>query len=258
MLRWRIFSGAIALLVVIAGAAHAQFPAEGNPAAASRPKPPKSAFGAPPGAIPLSKSEKVWIDPKRKAVFLNGTVVLREGPPIEMLACPVGTKEHESIIAIDAKPSTVHAGLLAVKAEEGSPVQVEPKYVPASGTVVDVIIEWKDADGTKHKARGQDWVRHIRTRKALEHPWVFAGSGFWTDETSGREHYHGDSGDFICVSNFQTATLDLPVPSSQANADLLYEAFTEKIPPTGTAVRLVLVPRIPPMPDVGAKDEDDE
>ncbi len=244
----------VALTLAGASAALAQFPAEGNPDADSRTKPPKSAFGAPPGAVPLSRTEKVWIDPKRKAVFLNGTVVLRDGPPIEMLACPVGTKEHESIIAIDAKPSTIHAGLLAVKAEEGEPVQIEPKYVPASGTIVDVIIEWKDADGVKHKARGQDWVRHIRTRKPLEHPWVFAGSGFWTDETSGARHYHGDSGDFICVSNFQTATLDLPVPSSQANADLLYEAFTENIPPKGTSVRVVLIPRLAPMPDVKEKE----
>jgi hypothetical protein len=93
-------------------------------------------------------------------------------------------------------------------------------------------------------------VRHIRTKKSLDHPWVFAGSGFWKDDTSGQEHYHGDSGDFICVSNFQTATLDLPVPSSQANSDLLYEAFTENIPPKGTAVRVVLMPRIPPMPAI--------
>lgn len=251
MQRRRLFLCVLGM-TIFAGAASTlgQFRAEGNPAVAARAKPPKSAFGPPPGAVPLSKTENIWIDPKRKAVFLSGTVVMRDGPPIEMLACPVGTKEHESIIAIDARPSTVHAGLLAVKAEEGEPVQIEPEYVPASGTVIDVIIEWKDADGKKHKARGQDWVRHIRTREALAHPWVFAGSGFWKDETTGKEHYHGDSGDFICVSNFQTATLDLPVPSTQANADLMYEAFTENIPPKGTAVRVVLLPRLLPMPEV--------
>jgi len=48
----------------------------------------------------------------------------------------------------------------------------------------------------------------------------------------------------ICVSNFATATLDLPVPSSQDNAGLLFAAFTENIPPIGTRVRMILVPRV--------------
>ena len=37
--------------------------------------------------------------------------------------------------------------------------------------------------------------------------------------------------------------MDLPVPSSQSNDALLYHAFTEKIPPIGTRVRMVLTPK---------------
>ncbi|MEX0978835.1 MAG: YdjY domain-containing protein, partial [Pirellulales bacterium] len=55
--------------------------------------------------------------------------------------------------------------------------------------------------------------------------------------------YLAESGDFICVSNFPSAMLDLPVKSSQANESLLYEAFTDRIPPVGTRVRLVLTPK---------------
>jgi hypothetical protein len=102
---------------------------------------------------------------------------------------------------------------------------------------------WKDPDGKNHKVRGQEWVKHIPTKKAMPYDWVFAGSGFWFDEQTKENHYEGDAGDFICVSNFPTATLDLPVPSSQATANLLFEAFTQNIPPTGTKVRLVLAPR---------------
>jgi hypothetical protein len=69
---------------------------------------------------------------------------------------------------------------------------------------------------------------------------VFAGSGFWTDPANGERFYQGDGGDLICVSNFPSATLDLPVPSSQANDSLPFEAFTESIPPRGTPVRLIL------------------
>ena len=44
---------------------------------------------------------------------------------------------------------------------------------------------------------------------------------------------------FSCVSNFPTAMLDLPIASSQANEALLFETFTERIPPRGTPVELI-------------------
>jgi len=67
----------------------------------------------------------------------------------------------------------------------------------------------------------------------------FGGSSFFLDEETKKQVYQAESGDLVCVSNFPTATLDLPVESSQANADLEFEAFTERIPPVGTLVRLI-------------------
>ena len=75
----------------------------------------------------------------------------------------------------------------------------------------------------------------------MEYDWVFAGSGFWKDD-DGKEHYKANGGDLICVSNFETAMLDLPISSSQANAELQFEAFTERIPPLGTPVIIILEP----------------
>ncbi len=235
------------------------FPSVGSGAgdeapAAAAAKTPKSPFGPPPGAIALSKTEKIWVDMKQHAVIVDGRMALREGPPIEMFACPAGTKEHESVVAVDAKARTVHAALLAAGAKAGHTVQLDP-YKPATGSTIDIIVEWMDADGRRHRTPAQHWVRHVATGKHLEHPWVFAGSGFWVDEMTGAQMYKGDSGDFICVSNFDTATLDLPIHSSQANADLLYQAFTERIPPRGTPVRLVLLPRMHEMPDVKEEEK---
>ncbi len=87
-------------------------------------------------------------------------------------------------------------------------------------------------------------MRNVQTGKPMEYPWVFAGSGFWTDESTGEKSYLAESGDFICVSNFPSAMLDLPVESSQATGNLLYEAFTSHIPPLGTRVRMVLTPKL--------------
>ncbi|MCP3692396.1 MAG: hypothetical protein GY917_09400, partial [Planctomycetaceae bacterium] len=76
------------------------------------------------------------------------------------------------------------------------------------------------------------------------------------DQTTGKRHYYGDGGDFICVSNFPSAMLDLPVESSQANSSLTFVANTENIPPMGTPVRLVLMPRIAKkMPPSAGKPE---
>ncbi len=61
---------------------------------------------------------------------------------------------------------------------------------------------------------------------------------------TGEQLYEADAtGELICVSNFPTATMDLPIPSSADAGDLLFEPFTERIPPKGTHVRLVLRPR---------------
>jgi len=198
---------------------------------------------APDGLVRISKEHDTWLDTKRKAVVIDGTVCLREGQ-LEMFACPKGTKEHESVISLNCLPEEVHAGLLAVGAKPGRPVKFDPKYEPATGDIVDVYVQWKDEKGEKHQVRAQEWIEHAPTKKPMPFDFVFAGSGFWTDEESGKKHYQANGGDFICVSNFPTAMLDLPVESSQANSDLLFHAFTEKIPPKGTKVRVVLAPRI--------------
>ena len=197
----------------------------------------------PPGMKRLMPDYDVWIDPKNKRVVVDGTVCLREGQ-LEMFACPKGTKEHESIVAVDTKAYAVHAGLLALGAQVGTPVEFQPKYKPATGTEIDVSVVWLDRNGVAHNDRAQDWVRNVKTGKAMESPWVFAGSGFWFDEVTKTKHYLAETGDFICVSNFPSAMLDLPVESSQGNDDLLFDAFTERIPPLGTRVRLVLTPKL--------------
>jgi hypothetical protein len=175
-----------------------------------------------------------------------------------MFACPKGSKEHESVIAVRSNAQLVHAGLLAVGAIAGHPVQFNPKYAPATGTTIDILVLWQDDQG-KHKVRAQEWVKDSKTGEEMKYDWVFGGSAFWTDETTGEKFYHADGGDFICLSNFSTATLDLPIESSQANDALLFSAFTERIPPRGTKVRLVLIPRLDkkekdaPRPDVSDK-----
>jgi len=205
------------------------------------PEPPK--LPPPEGAKAMPKPNRTWVDEEQGVVYVDGYVSLREGM-LEMFACPAGTKEHESIVAVYSWAQVVHAALLALGAETGSPVQFNPEFKPPTGTEIDIEVRWLDESGEWQSIKAQEWVRDLSTDKPMTHPWVFAGSGFWKDEQTGDEHYLAEAGDFICVSNFTTATLDIPAESSQVNDGLMFESLTEKIPPLGTPVRLVLKPRL--------------
>ncbi|NBW95218.1 MAG: hypothetical protein EBR28_00440 [Planctomycetia bacterium] len=187
----------------------------------------------------LSPAEEVWVDRNRGEVVVGGRIALDRGP-IEFFACPEGTKEHESIVATRASARLIHAALLAVGLVPGKPVSFDPAYVAASGPRVRIRIRWKAADGTTNTIDARTWVRDVRTDKPLDADWVFAGSSFWTDPADGTEYYQADGGDLVCVSNFPTAMIDLPVESSQSNEALLFEAFAGRVPPRGTSVEMVL------------------
>ena len=209
---------------------------------------PKGAKAAPteaplPGLKRLAPNAEVWLDPEKKQLVMRGEVVLRRGP-LELFACLKRTKEHEAIVAVDTKAYIVHAGLIACGAEVGNPAKFQPEFTPARGTEIEVWVEWVDAAGKKQRVDAREWIKDVKTGKAMAYPWVFGGSGFWTDPQDGKQYYQAEDGDFICISNFPSAMLDLPVESSNANTALMFEAFSDRIPPDKTKVLIYLVPKI--------------
>ncbi|XZE52171.1 YdjY domain-containing protein [Planctomycetaceae bacterium SH139] len=201
----------------------------------------EKAFSSPVGGTRLAPDARLWLDAEKRRLIVDGYVSLSEGP-LEMFACPAGTKEHESVVAVLSQSKHIHAGLLALGAVQGTPVSFVPEYRPATGQRIAIWVLWRDAQGMPQKAKAQSWVQQTGTEKELDQDWVFGGSSFWRDPESGREFYQADSGDLICVSNFSTATLDLPAESSQSSGSLVYSAFAERVPPRGTPVRLVMLP----------------
>ena len=192
--------------------------------------------------IRLDAKAPLWIDKARKRVVMIGKVCLREGQ-LEMFACPEGTKEHESVLSVPVAAERVHAALLLMGAEPGTPVEFAPEYKPATGSEIDISLYWTDESDKRRSAWAQEWVRDARTGKALRHPWVFVGSRFWRDEQTGKELYLANMGELICVSNFPNAMLDLPIESSDKAGQLLFTPYTERIPPLDTPVTIVLTPK---------------
>lgn len=203
--------------------------------------------------IRLSPDHEVWIDKVNKRVILGGQIALREGQ-LEMFACLVKTKEHESVVAVNSKAFLIHAGLVAIGAEPGHPAQFRPVYRPATGTEVEITAYWSDEQGRRQQIRAQEWLKNVKTGKPMVENWVFAGSGYWTDRETGQKYYQAEEGDLICVSNFATAMLDVPIESTATNAALLFEANSAKIPDRGRRVSLVLTPKLKDLPAVRGDD----
>lgn len=218
----------------------------------------------------------VWIDPVERVLIVVGEICQTD-VPLELFACRRGSKEHESIVVTTAPAYLLHAGLLVLGAEAGSPVQFHPEFRPASGSEIEILVRWREESGELRQCRAQDWVQDIsgmyqmyrnivanqfedelhphdqwEAWKTMSQPWVFAGSLFVRDEHSGREIYLADQeGVLICVANFPSALLDVPIESSTVNAALMFRCFTERIPPIGTQVTLILKPaELSPTPSV--------
>lgn len=212
------------------------------------------AFQAPPGATQLTKQGRLWVDPKKQRVYVDGYVALKRGA-LEMFACPVGTKEHESIVAVLAKSREVHAALLAIEATPGTPVRFRPEFHPPTGQVIRVWVCWYDQNKQFHAVDAREWVEDLETEKAMQAEWVFAGSEFWEDPEDHREYYRADVGDMICVSNFSSAMLDVAIPSSADAGSLRFVPLEAAIPEPDTPVRLVLAP-VPETTATGDKDKE--
>jgi hypothetical protein len=226
--------------------------ADPNPkAAAPKSTKPAAPAGREPAASWEGSTKKelgkgVWFETKgdRRRVLVDAEVCLREGQfGLECLLCRSRTKEHESILRTDAQAKVIHAGLLACGAETGAPVQYQPKFKPPSGHRVKVSVQYQEK-GKTVTLPAQQWVVNAKTRKELEHDWVFCGSLFMPSfEDPKKTVYAADAeGAYICVSNVPTAMLDLPVDSPKGIEDRAYVMDTDRIPPLDAKVVVILEP----------------
>jgi hypothetical protein len=197
----------------------------------------------------ISKWKNVTIEIKgtKRRVLINSYVCLRQGQ-LEQLLTRKRTKEHEAILAADVDARDIHFALLAAGAKTGSTVKfkkVGEKFVviPPSGSRIKVTLQYMDKK-KQVTIPAQKWIRQGQTKKSLAHDWVFAGSNFFKDPFDPKKPpiYGANDGDLICVANFDTAMLDLPIKSSKDNSELAFEAYTDRIPPLGTKVTIILEP----------------
>ena len=196
---------------------------------------------ASPGVILLPHMS---IDPANRQIVLQSEVCLRGGM-LELLVCRAGTKEHESILTTGARPSDVHAALLVMGLRPGMPARWfqfgdEPaRAIPPRGAAMAIRLRWRDPEGLAHDVAAGSWLRRVGAEETqTPEEWIFVGSDLLADDT----YWADSSGEIVSVSNFSASVIDVPFASSSANADLLFVAETEAIPPLGTAVEIVIAP----------------
>lgn len=192
--------------------------------------------------VKVGTNVQLEVLPDRRRVLIEGEVCLREGP-LEQLLTRKGQKEHEAILMANIDARKVHEALILAKAKEGSPVRWLPKFRAPTGTTIKVSLVY-EKKGKKVTVPAGSWIKNRKSGKELDSDWVFAGSMLIGNprDPNAPKHYLANDGDVICVSNFEGAMLDLPMMSSKDNDDRAYDAWTERIPPVGTKVTIVLEP----------------
>lgn len=196
------------------------------------------------GVREISKTLRVDLD--KKQVLLDSYVVLREGP-LELFLCMKRTKEHEAVLAADVEAKAFHAALLLIGAVPGKPSwydEAASQTQPPTGQKLKITVEYKE-NGKTITLPANDWIKQTRDGKPMQSEFLFAGSQFVQPEGFDKPIWLGDEGDLICVANFSGAIIDVARVSSKDNSDLLFETFTEHIPPLATPVLV----RIEPIPE---------
>ena len=150
----------LAALTTAAAATWAECSADDKPADETAKKPAAAADGAP---VPLNKNGTVLLDKKNKRVLLKTHVVLQRGA-LEMLICKKQTKEHESILSVDAQAYVIHTGLLALDAKPGTPFRIDTEFHPPTGQKIEIFLNWTDDTGKTHRVPAQSWIRQAINR----------------------------------------------------------------------------------------------
>ncbi len=209
-----------------------------------------------PGVIDYQRGIRInW---RQHQVEATGRIVLRQGP-LELFACSPNTREHESIVCIDARPLHLFQALGLIGLTPGHPGRILPQtgeYQGATGDPVEIEVQYEQDGQTRHEPI-ESWMRPAldrppqvgqgQTRTDNQKgpgpdldplPWVFAGSYVTKDGVFAAD----PEGTVISVVEFGSSLIALPDYHSDSNAELWLQPATERIPPLMSRCTLLFRP----------------
>lgn len=214
------------------------------------PAPPSGDQSAPPAAEPIELFPHVLYFAETREVGVRGTVAVDAHNPatphvyLELIACTPDTREHESLIVTRAKPSHVHAALLAAGLRPGRPGRFDQapegaRAVPATGDTLRLSLQPEGGD----RVAPETWIADLTTGAAMPpNRWVFAGSKEFPKRTP---PYAADgTGALVGLAVFGTEVVS---PATGFHPDAAVDpprwiARRESLPKAGTPVTLWLAP----------------
>ena len=196
----------------------------------------------------------VRVDRVHRIVEVDATVVFDtafgdqekvddDRPPgvwLELVACTPHTREYESLLAVQARPSHIHQALLIVGLVPGAPMRstlVDGKFhatEPTGGRVAVSIVVNPEAGSEPIPVNR--WVIDRQTRRPMtDNVWLFAGSVF--RQIDGKQVYMADlNGSVISLVNFGDDLLSRATMKTPQNDQQMWTADASALPPEGTPV----------------------
>ena len=178
----------------------------------------------------------VKLNAATKTVSATGWVNQTSGA-IEVLACGVQGKVHESVFVLALNPLDLQAALLLTGLKAGEPMPVIGEGPPHGGPV-DIFVDWKAGDET-HTARAETFVWNIEDDAVLpETPWTFTGSIVKDGQ------FKALAEESLVVTYWDPyAIVNLPLPCGANDEILVVNSNT--VPAYRTPITMRFVPRAP-------------
>jgi hypothetical protein len=205
-----------------------------------------------PVAKPGSKQGSgVEIDKEKRLIKIDAKIAPRKLPhlskiyEIEVIACwahPKGKKAHETIVTIEAKPSVVHKGLVAMGLKPGKPV-MGGEAIP-EGPEVNLFLEFPGPDGATKKVSIDKTMVDTRNGKPFPKSvkWRFTGSVMSKPDPNKDETVYGADIDGTLIAIFPVTDKSVLQGGLKFKDQeyLRLETNTKLLPKEGTAVKLVI------------------
>jgi hypothetical protein len=203
-----------------------------------------TALADPPATQPagsgLARLPHVDIDLTNKQIRVQ-CETLNPHMPLEFFCVVRGGQEHESVLRTDARPSTIHFGLLALGVKPGEPAHIDEAHqmwYPPTGEPLKISCRYL-LNGKTVDVPACRMMRSVKTKQEMPPlDWVFDGSRLLPD---GR--YAADlTGYVVSIVNFDLTMIDVPELASNANETLEWEYDPNWVPVKGTPVTMIIEP----------------
>jgi hypothetical protein len=185
---------------------------------------------------------------RRRGVVLAARVLVNDGF-VELFACSLGGKEHESVLVVDADEQSIDLALMLCGLRRGPlPASLETPHSEQGHRVV-ALVQWRTPAGQLRTFRAEDLLVDLaRSSRMPRMGWTYVGAFLESpSESETRESVLAAtrSRTLVATYNDRTAILDNPLP--EGADDTSFRANRRLLPPAGTPVTLIL--RAPSAPE---------